>query len=449
MDSPIPPMPPDRPRRSSELRWLLLVPVALVIHTLLLVYVALPRSVAMDFWALYTGSRVPLTGHSPYEPGIIRLDSPAYRDEARSYYQWTGYKYMDAEKVRTLGQPFPLYYPPQFFLFFTQLARLHWQAALCIWLSTATLIALACGTVVWAFDPGTRHASIRDPVLIGCAFLLAPFTTYMIAMGQSTMILCGAVVLGGLALRRGRPWLASLLWSFCAIKPQAGFELLALTLIVGGWLFSFRVAFWVLLLNVIGGLVVAGDPLMIRGMWSGASQYISVYYNTAQSSELLGWNRVLYVLGGPMVDFTPPRILASHATWMALISASCWIRGRFRWSVPYWVAAGGIGSIACSLSHHYELVLLILIVPYLYWLWDRGYRLDVAFVLAVIGLLCVPKAIGFPLARAAHLGASGTEILLSYRAFLICGLAAYILVRGQPADTRRPEQPVTGLGGEG
>jgi hypothetical protein len=141
---------------------------------------------------------------------------------------------------------------------------------------------------------------------------------------------------------------------------------------------------------------------------------------------------------------TPPWILASHATWMALIAANCWIRGRFRWSTTYWMAAAAIGSIACTVSHNYDLVLLILIVPYLFWLWDRGHRMDVAFLVAVLALLCVPRAIAYPLVGSLRLGDSAKKLLLSYRALLMFGLAAYILIRGQPSGTTSPSPGITG-----
>ena len=45
-----------------------------------------------------------------------------------------------------------------------------------------------------------------------------------------------------------------------------------------------------------------------------------------------------------------------------------------------------------GLSHGYDLVMLILVVPYIFWLYDRGYRRDWIFLLALIAVASIPRS---------------------------------------------------------
>jgi hypothetical protein len=86
-----------------------------------------------------------------------------------------------------------------------------------------------------------------------------------------------------------------------------------------------------------------------------------------------------------------------------------------------------------GLSHGYDLVMLILLVPYIFWLYDRGYRRDWIFLLALIAVASIPRSFATRINPGMLM-----EVLASHRAFVVLILAVYLLIRGQPAETCAP-----------
>ena len=78
--------------------------------------------------------------------------------------------------------------------------------------------------------------------------------------------------------------MAAFFWSFAAIKPQLGILLCGLTLFAGGWRFCIATALITVGLNVLGGLVTVGDPLMMVGIWQGGRCAIGHIYNSVRPS---------------------------------------------------------------------------------------------------------------------------------------------------------------------
>ena len=136
---------------------------AVVAHALLLPLVILPRGKAFDFYWIYQFARVPMTGHSPYEAGIVDDDQhPVFRDAARAQREW----FSTAGKVPTTSilssekisdAKLALFYPPQAYLIFYPFSRLPYLPALGCWTVFLTLAVLACGSLTWTFDPERRR----------------------------------------------------------------------------------------------------------------------------------------------------------------------------------------------------------------------------------------------------------------------------------------------------
>ena len=90
-----------------------------------------------------------------------------------------------------------------------------------------------------------------------------------------------------------------------------------------------------------------------------------------------------------------------------------------------------------GLSHAYDLVMFILLVPLIFWLYDRGHQRDSIFLTALIAVAAIPKSVLVALwGRSSP--AMVVEVLASHRAFLVLILAVYLLIRGQPAGSHAP-----------
>ena len=103
--------------------------------------------------------------------------------------------------------------------------------------------------------------------------------------------MCAGVALGQWARRMGYFWVAAFFWSFAAIKPQLGILLCGLTLFAGGWRFCIATALITVGLNVLGGLVTVGDPLMMVGIWQGGQSHIGHIYNSVRNPDIISWAR--------------------------------------------------------------------------------------------------------------------------------------------------------------
>ena len=132
---------------------------------------------------------------------------------------------------------------------------------------------------------------------------------------------------------------------------------------------------------------------------------------------------------------TPARNLAGIVLWTGLVLGAAWRRGGLGWALPYWAATAAVGSLVFGLSHAYDLVMLVLLVPYIFWLYDRGYHGDWIFLTALIAAAAIPMSVPRVLASRLSPGMA-VEVLDSHRTFLILVVAVYLLIRGQPAQAQ-------------
>jgi hypothetical protein len=402
--------------------------IALLEHALLVSEVMLPRNKGIDFLLMYNGSRVPMTGRSPYEPNAVDYEHPVFRDAARDKLWVLTVEAFKADNQEQIG----LFYPPQAYLVFYPPSRLLWHSALAYWTVFLTLAVMACGSLTWTFDLESQCRSPTVEALVIAAFLLHPVTELNVSLGQTTLLMCSGVALGQRARRAGYFWLAAFLWSFAMIKPQLGILLCAPTLLVGGWRFCAATALMAVGLNLLGGLATTGDPLMILGLWTDGQMVVGNVNNTARSDYVVSWVRDVYVLTGYEIAMTPTRNLAGLCSWIGLVLGAAWPRGGLRWALPYWLATAAAGSLAFGLAHGYDLVIFILLVPYIFWLYDRAHRRDWIFLAGLITVAAIP--LSALRALASRLGPGmAADVLVSHRAFLVLILAVYLLIRGQPA----------------
>ena len=50
--------------------------------------VTLPHGRGIDFFSYYMAARVPMTGHSPYEHGVIDYEHPVFHDDAVEHFSF-------------------------------------------------------------------------------------------------------------------------------------------------------------------------------------------------------------------------------------------------------------------------------------------------------------------------------------------------------------------------
>lgn len=416
----------------------------LLVHGLSVGLVMLPHVNNTDFFVFYVQSRVSLAGSSPYEGGVIDFDNPLFRDTAREFSRWQG---IEGKVPAWFQQPSGLLYTPQAFLVLIPFSRLPFNPALAAWSIFLTILAVACVTLSWTTDPERQGRSPKTIVLLVAAILLNPLVQLYFGFAQSSMIIPASVALGLWALRRGHHWLAAFLWAFCAVKPQLSFELYLLAVLAGGWRFFARVVLMTIITNAVGGWVLTGNPLMILEMLSKAGQsYVAISHNRVTRETIVSVNRVIYAFTGWAIEWTPSLILLSHVSWMSILAVNAHLRGGLRRPLSYWTAAAACGGVMCGLSHHYDLVILLLLIPYLFWLGDRGHWGDLAVPLAVLAAMSLPlQVVRWPLMRFSASDAT-TNFLLSYRAWLLVGLAVYLIVRLPQPSSSRAQVPTAAPG---
>jgi hypothetical protein len=427
------------------------------LHALLITRVGLKLLPGSDFFWYYLSARAPMTGHSPYEAARdwYDFDDPVFHDASVAYFRWLG---MNEEIGRRIIMEYfdrsgltGVLYPPQAYLVFLPFSRLPWNMALGAWVVLLTSACLACGTLAWSFD---REPSLRTPmagIWIVAVVLLNPLSLYSMAYGQIVLVICASIALGQWAIRRGYYCAGVVIWSFCLVKPHLGFPFLVLSYILGGWRQFRDVCFAAAILNLVSGLVLIGDPTMViddlRSLQGSAVQsYMSDKYSRVENDEIVGWDHILWVLGGPSITLKGWGILAGYATWGLLLASRVYRSGRPGCHPAFYLAAAVSASLACAHTHNYDMVLLWLLIPYMLWLWDNRHPRDVYFLGALIAVCSVPRTT--VIAACARLGLGpyfegtpagtgiyhpgGADLLLSYRAFMSILLGLYLLMRGQP-----------------
>ena len=442
--------------RARARRWVVLIAV-ISIHTLIITKVGLKILPGTDFFAYYLSARALMTGHSPYEAARdwYNFDDPVFHDASVAHFQLRGWNEASGREalmkyVISSGLTGVLY-PPQAYLILLPFSRLPWNLALGTWVAFLTVACLACGTLAWSFDRGPSPRTPMAGVWIIAVMLLNPLTLYSMAYGQIVLVICASVALGQWAVRRGYYRAGVIIWSFCVVKPQLGFPFLVLSYLLGGWRQFRDVCLAGAILNLVSGLALSGDPMMVvdylRSLHGSAVEsYMSDKYNRVENDEIVSWDHVLWVLGGPSVALNALRVFAGYATWGLLLASRIYLGARRGCCPAFYLAAAISASLICAHTHNHDMVLLWLLIPYVLWLWDNGHHPDAYFLGALIAVCSVPRRAVVAACACLGLGPyfAGTpwetlvyhpgaaDLLLSYRAFVSIILGLYLLVRGQP-----------------
>lgn len=342
------------------------------------VYQALCVNLAPDFFIYRAGAEMGLHGESPYDREKLRaLVATQYPDN------------------RLLIDHCGFFLPPQAVLIFAPFAAVPYPAAKVPWALLNGLCAAAVLLVLrlFASRPLPRGAQLLLPLVLSWNYL----TAAIIELGQTSLLCTGCIAAGlwcfehkregGVGGTCGRfhprnwPTLGVVLWSVAFVKPHVALSLIPLAWYLGGWKRAAALVAVVAMLNVIGATIVGGTPLFLRDYLNDlSSAHKAVMFNLASSNpEITSWNRLLFALTESwagerfLIELTATTTVAGYLVWWALVVMRCWLVGK--WPSPAWATTTAVvGSVWCVQALPYDLIWLALAVPWVWELFDNGYR---------------------------------------------------------------------------
>ena len=384
----------------------------------------LVRNAHNDLFIYRAGAGLALGGVSPY-------DGPALARRVAAQYP------ADAELQANHG----FFLSPAALGPLTPFAALPWPAAKWAWSAVTLGLAVAAGRhlAVWC-DPATRAgvAATLWPVPFA-AVVLNPHLFMTLPPGQTSGVAGALLILGEVARRAGRPWLAAAAWAVPFAKPHLALALVPLAWFVGGWRHLGRLAVAAAGLTAAGCVLAGGVgtvPDYLRHLQAGHKRV--VFNRVDWNPQITSWNRAVVAAGGPAVDLDAARTLAGYAAWAGLVAARVRVAGR-RPSPAWAVAVAVTGSALCCQVLPYELFWTVAAVPLaLDWVqagrWRPAAVIGFALVLGTVHMVFGEWA-------ADALGAAdrGREVLVSTRSFSVLLLAGTLIVTGWPGP--RPSRP--------
>ncbi|MFO0821945.1 MAG: hypothetical protein U0792_02310 [Gemmataceae bacterium] len=99
-----------------------------------------------------------------------------------------------------------------------------------------------------------------------------------------------------------------------------------------------------------------------------------LYNRVELNSGLSSWNRLLYAYGGPLIELSLVTTLAGYLVWYGLLIGR-WALDGERPSAAWAVAATAAGAALCCQVLVYELMFLLVAVPWLRDLFLGGSRI--------------------------------------------------------------------------
>lgn len=342
---------------------------------------ALVANVFPDLFIYRLGAQLGLRAQNPY-------DVPAVRAAVAEQYP------QDDPDEDSFVNNCGFFLPPGAVVAFAPFALLDWQSAKLLWAAVNALAAFAIARAIALFRPadqptGPELVRLVVPLLIVLNFL----TLAVVMVGQTALVAAGCVAAGLFAFGRGWNIAGALLWALPFAKPHVALPLLPLALYLGGWKRAAAVAAVVAGMNILGAIFVGGTPLFLRDYLelAGAGHKGVAFNLASRAYEMTSWNRLLFVVGGEdwLVEQTATTMLLSYAVGFALVLLRC-AAARTRPSEAWALAMAAALSVVCPQVLAYELVGLVLAVP---WVRDlfasdrRGWGLT---AVALLGLQLIP-----------------------------------------------------------
>jgi hypothetical protein len=332
-----------------------------------------------DLFIYRLGAEIGLRGESPYDLPRVRAAAAA--------------QFPDPDpKPESFVNNCGYFLPPMAVLVYAPFGVLPWLAAKVAWAVALGVAGYGIAKLPELFrrpdDP-----PVAGPVwlLVPFLLLLNPFTLQIVMVGQVTVVSLGCVALGQWAFERGRPVLGTLLWSVAFVKPHVALPLVPLAWYLGGWRRAAGLVGVVAVLNLVGATLAGGSPLFLRDYLAFLpAGHKEVMFNQARlNPQITSWNRLLFALGGPLIEQTALTTLLGYAVWFGLVVGRCALAGC-RPSAAWAAAAAVSGAVVCSQVLAYELLMLAVAVPWVRDLFLGGRKATGWAAVLLLGVQMIP-----------------------------------------------------------
>ncbi len=366
----------DRLQRVSPL-------VAVVLLTAFVLYQALAANNFPDFFIYRAGATIGLRGESPYNAEKIR--------------DLVGTQFTDETLIENCGY----FLPPGAIPVFAPFAVVPYPTAKVLWAIVVGLSAIGVVQLTRTFAPPDAPSLVG--VFVPLILLLNPLVVATVVVGQTSLLFAGCVAAGQWLFERGRPVAGAVLWAIPFVKPHLALPLLPLAWYLGGWKRAAAVAGVVVGLNLAGCLIAGGSPLFAREYldFLGSGHKAVVFNQAAENTQITSWNRLVISLGGPVIELTATTTLAGYLVWLGLVLGRSAAGGE-KPSAAWAASAAAIGGLVCSQVLAYELVTLMLVVPWSRELFACGWRLRGWAVVGLLAVQLVPREAFAPIGIESH-----------------------------------------------
>ncbi|VTS01221.1 abc transporter atp-binding protein : Uncultured bacterium genome assembly Metasoil_fosmids_resub OS=uncultured bacterium PE=4 SV=1: DUF2029 [Gemmata massiliana] len=309
-----------------------------------------------DLFIYRAGSELGLRGESPYNIALIRqITSAQFPDDnpqEDSFILNCGY-----------------FLPPSAAFVFAPFAALAWPTAKIAWGITIGFTAVGIASLPDLFRKSGAEPPIRTGVLsliVRFSLVLNPLALAIAIVGQVTIVSVGCVAVGLWCFSYNRPTLGVVLWSVVFVKPHVALPLIPLAWYLGGWKPAATLVALVAGLNLFGAAVMGGSPLFLKDYFDYLpTGHKAVLYNQAERNpQITSWNRLLISCGGPPIELSAITTIAGYLVWGGLVVGRCAVTGR-RPSAPWACAAAVSGAVVCCQVLVYELLMLVIAVPWI------------------------------------------------------------------------------------
>jgi hypothetical protein len=267
--------------------------------------------------------------------------------------------------------------PPLAIVVYLPFAVLPWGGAKVLWAVVTALTAWAVARVPDQFRAPGQPPAPQTLVwlIVPLALVLNPLAVATVVVGQTPLWSVACVIAGQMCFDRRRMWLGAAFWAIPFVKPHLALPLIPLAWYLGGWKRAAAVLTIVAALNLIGATLAGGSPLYLKDYLDYVpTAHKEVLYNRAERNpQITSWNRLLFSLGGPLIELTIVTTVAGYLVWGGLVLGRVALAGE-KPSASWAVAAAVAGALTCCQVLGYELLALTLAVPFIRDLFAGGWK---------------------------------------------------------------------------
>lgn len=359
----------DLPRTSLfHSRWFAagIVAIAVAISLYTSLCVAILENHHEDLWIYSSGSRLGMSGFSPYESGFV---------QARVSNQYPG----KDDLINNCG----FFLTPQAILEFVPALIFPWTTTKVLWCIFTVGLGASTGWYllkVFTKSPPLAMAGLWN-AFAAFAMLCNPMSLFALVVGQTSIFFFACVVLGQLVRRKHLYRTCEFIWALAFIKPHMALPLMLLAWYDGGWRRVLGITIWVVSLNLFASAIVSSPSFFLEYVQYLGQGHQTVEFNrVAINTHISSWNRLLIALGGPAFELGAVGTLAGYAVWFGLCAARCcWVK---RWPSLEWaLATVGCGIPLCCQTLPYELPVLLLVLPWVFASFRSGGRIAPALAI--------------------------------------------------------------------